>query len=126
MIVRNPVIFLLTVFLCAGIPTLQADVPAEETGTASIPSFRYDIMAVLSKCGCNLGTCHGNQHGKGGLKLSLRGQDPEADFFTLTRQLAARRANLLVPDDSLLLRKPSMQVPHEGGRRFSVGSMEFQ
>lgn len=87
-----------------------------------VPSFRNDVMAVLSKSGCNLGTCHGNQHGKGGLKLSLRGQDPELDFLTLTRQLAGRRANILKPDHSLLLQKPTMTVPHEGGRRFAIDS----
>ncbi|MBC7968044.1 MAG: DUF1549 domain-containing protein, partial [Fuerstia sp.] len=90
------------------------------------PSFRNDVMAVLARSGCSLGTCHGNQNGKGGLKLSLRGQDPEADFITLTRQLASRRVNVLIPDESLLLRKPSMQVPHEGGRRFSPDAPEYQ
>jgi len=39
--------------------------------------FRRDVMAVVSKAGCNLGGCHGNASGKGGLKLSLRGQDPD-------------------------------------------------
>lgn len=90
------------------------------------PSFRLEVMAVLSKSGCTLGTCHGNQNGKGGLKLSLRGQNPEADFLTLTRQLAARRINLLSPEASLLLQKPLMRVPHEGGRRFADDSPEYQ
>ena len=90
------------------------------------PSFRNEVMAVLARSGCSLGTCHGNQNGKGGLKLSLRGQDPDDDFVTLTRQLASRRVNVMMPDESLLLRKPSMQVPHEGGRRFSVDSAEYQ
>ena len=27
-------------------------------------SFRNDVMAVISKAGCNAGTCHGNQNGK--------------------------------------------------------------
>jgi len=104
-------------------------VAADEPQTARdsrTPSFRNDVMAVLARSGCSLGTCHGNQNGKGGLKLSLRGQDPEGDFVTLTRQLAARRVNVLIPDDSLLLRKPSMQVPHEGGRRFSLDASEYQ
>ena len=83
-------------------------------------------MAVLSKAGCNQGTCHGNAHGKGGLKLSLRGQDPDSDFLTLTRQSASRRIALLNPDASLLLQKPSMTVPHEGGRRFQPESDEYQ
>ena len=98
----------------------SAAAPVEAT------SFQRDVMAVLSKSGCNLGTCHGNQHGKGGLKLSLRGQDPEADFQTLTRQLGGRRTDSLTPDDSLLLLKPSMQVPHEGGRRFDQSSREYE
>lgn len=90
------------------------------------PSFRNEVMAVLSRSGCNLGTCHGNQNGKGGFKISLRGQDPETDFLTLTRQLAGRRANAMNPDESLLLQKPAMQVPHEGGRRFSPESAEYR
>jgi len=114
------------VAVLAAIPGIEAEQPATTNRQAAIPSFRHEIMAVLSKSGCNLGTCHGNQHGKGGLKLSLRGQDPDADFVTLTRQMAGRRANVLVPDDSLLLRKPSMLVPHEGGRRFGGESEEYR
>lgn len=95
-------------------------------GWASPPSFRRDVMPVLSKAGCNLGTCHGNQHGKGGFKLSLRGQDSATDFTTLTRSHASRRINLLNPADSLLLRKPLALVPHEGGRRLHTNSTEYR
>ena len=90
------------------------------------PSFRHEIMAVLSRSGCSLGTCHGNQFGKGGFKLSLRGQDPAADFITLTRSHASRRVNLLSPSESLLLQKPLALVPHEGGRRLHSNSTEYQ
>jgi hypothetical protein len=92
----------------------------------SPPSFRNEVMAVLSKSGCNQGTCHGNANGKGGLKLSMRGQDPDADYFTLTRQSAGRRVTSMLPAASLLLQKPAMEIPHEGGRRFSVESSEYQ
>ncbi len=91
-----------------------------------VPSFRNEVMAVLSRAGCSLGTCHGNQNGKGGLRLSLRGQDPDLDYVTLTRSLGARRVNVQQPEESLLLRKPLMQVPHEGGRRFGVESLEYR
>jgi hypothetical protein len=87
-------------------------------------SFRNEVMAVLSRAGCNQGTCHGNQAGKGGFKLSLRGQDPEADFRALTRDMLARRVDPLRPDDSLILGKPLGIVPHEGGKRFAAGSLE--
>jgi hypothetical protein len=89
------------------------------------PSFRNEVMAVLSKAGCNAGTCHGNKNGKGGFKLSLRGQDPELDYLSLTRDVFARRANSLEPEQSLILLKPTMQVAHEGGLRFKTNSTEY-
>ena len=36
--------------------------------------------------GHDTGACHGALAGKGGLKLSLRGFDPDTDHFVLTRQ----------------------------------------
>ena len=88
-------------------------------------SFRHDVMAVLSKSGCNLGACHGNQNGKGGFKLSLRGQDPTFDFVSLTRDAARRRVNLLEPESSLILQKAAGQVAHQGGVRFKRDSQEY-
>lgn len=89
-------------------------------------TFDTDVMAVLSKAGCNLGTCHGNANGKGGFKLSLRGENPDTDYATLTRDLSARRANPVEPERSLILLKPTMQVPHEGGTRFRASSAEYR
>ncbi len=88
-------------------------------------SFRNDVMAVVSKAGCNLGTCHGNKYGKGGFKLSLRGQDPDLDWLALTRDVFARRTNPLEPDQSLILLKPTTQLAHEGGLRFRKDSEEY-
>jgi hypothetical protein len=53
----------------------------EITGYQPEPPVDYvhDVMPVLSKIGCNSGTCHGAQAGKGGFKLSLRGYDPLFD-----------------------------------------------
>lgn len=89
-------------------------------------SFARDVMAVLSKAGCNLGTCHGNQNGKGGFKLSLRGENPAADFVTLTHEQVGRRVNTIRAEESLLLLKPTMSVPHEGGKRFDDDSPEYE
>jgi hypothetical protein len=83
-------------------------------------------MPVLAKAGCNLGTCHGNKNGKGGFKLSLRGQDPDVDYLTLTRDLFSRRVDAVAPEQSLILLKPTTQVAHEGGLRFKPGSQEFE
>ena len=49
------------------------------------------MQPVLAKTGCNAGACHGNKNGKGGFKISLRGQDPSLDYEALTRDLFARR-----------------------------------
>src|SRR2546427_1582900 len=97
-----------------------------QTDVRNKVSFRNDVMAVLSKAGCNAGTCHGNRNGKGGFKLSLRGQDPELDFLALTREAGGRRINRLEPARSLILLKPTGEVSHEGGLRFSPGSLEFE
>src|SRR4249920_47872 len=82
---------------------------------AEPPSFRNDVMAVLSRAGCNQGACHGNLNGKGGFKLSLRGEDPAFDRIALTRDFLGRRTSSHMPDESLVLRKASGTVAHEGG-----------
>lgn len=110
------------VWLLVAVAFLTAAAPAMATDDVS---FGTDVMAVLSKAGCNMGVCHGNASGKGGFKLSLRGDSPEADFAVLTRDLSGRRTNPVEPDRSLILLKPTMQVPHEGGQRFKAGSAEF-
>src|SRR6266542_1150034 len=96
-----------------------------QSGPRAEVSFRNDVVAVLSKAGCNAGTCHGNKNGKGGFKLSLRGQDPDIDYLTLTRDSLARRIDPLEPEESLVLLKSNMQVAHEGGLRFNKSSVEY-
>ena len=82
--------------------------------------FRMDVNPLITRLGCNAGTCHGSQSGKNGFKLSLRGYDPVYDIRSLTDELLARRINLVKPDQSLLLAKPSASVPHEGGQLIAV------
>ena len=93
---------------------------------AEIPSFRYDVLPVLTQSGCNAGTCHGTPTGKNGFRLSLRGFAPELDYTTLTREFDSRRINRLNPDQSLLLQKATAQVPHEGGRRIRKADQAYR
>ncbi|MBN8249315.1 MAG: DUF1549 domain-containing protein, partial [Verrucomicrobia bacterium] len=93
---------------------------------AASPSFRHDVMPILSKSGCNTGACHGSAGGKGKLKLSLRGESPEEDFATLTTHRTGRRLHVEQPERSALLRKPAELVEHEGGRRFGADSEAFR
>lgn len=90
------------------------------------PSFTHEVMPILSKAGCNMGACHGSASGKGNLKLSLRGESPEGDFATLTKNLRSKRLNIDDPDASFFIRKPAKLTDHEGGQRFGPDSPEYQ
>ena len=89
-------------------------------------SFRNHVIPVLTKMGCNSGACHGALAGKNGFKLTLRGYDPELDYAVLTRQAAARRVSLVEPHKSLILLKPTLTIPHGGGKRFDPDSLEYR
>jgi hypothetical protein len=89
-------------------------------------SFRNDVLPVMTKMGCNSGPCHGAAAGKNGFKLTLRGYDPETDYLTLTHQALARRTERMEPAKSLILLKPTLTIPHGGGKRFAVDSPEYQ
>ncbi len=87
--------------------------------------FIRDVNPVMTKLGCNAGTCHGAKDGKVGFKLSLRGYDPLYDVRSLKDDLAGRRLNAASPDDSLMLLKATSGVPHEGGQVTKVGSKYY-
>ena len=89
-------------------------------------SFRNHVLPALTKAGCNSGPCHGAASGQNYLKLSLRGYAPEADHAALTREGAGRRVLTLQPARSLVLLKPTLAVPHGGGRRLTVPSRSYQ
>lgn len=89
------------------------------------PSYHKHVNALLSKLGCNGGTCHGSVNGQNGFKLSLFGADPKSDRERLLREIGGRRVNRNDPAASLLLQKASAQVAHQGGKRLSVGSPDY-
>ena len=89
-------------------------------------SFVNDVQPVLTKLGCNQGACHGAQYGQGGFKLSLRAFDDGADYGELVRGAYGRRMKGAVPEESLLLTKPLMEMPHGGGRRLKRDSWAFE
>lgn len=89
-------------------------------------SFKNETLMALTKAGCNMGACHGSPSGKGGFRLSLRAYDPDLDIMTLRQEFFGRRTNILVPSDSLLLKKPLMEVAHGGGQRLKRGDLCHQ
>lgn len=96
--------------------TASVDVHVENTKSSEPISFIRDVNPVLSRLGCNQGTCHGAKDGKNGFKLSLRGYDPIFDLRAFTDDLKSRRTNVASPDDSLMLLKATGAVPHMGGQ----------
>ncbi|MDW8367182.1 MAG: DUF1553 domain-containing protein, partial [Abditibacteriales bacterium] len=88
--------------------------------------FIRDVAPVLSRLGCNAGTCHGAAKGKNGFKLSLRGYDPIEDVRALTDDLWQRRVNVASPDDSLILLKATGAVPHVGGQLTRKGEPYYE
>jgi hypothetical protein len=100
---------------CATTSTLLAD----------SPSYLQEVLPLLTKQGCNQGGCHGKGAGQNGFRLSLRGYAPELDHRWMTREFDTRRINPTDPESSLLIQKATGQLPHEGGRLFSVGSREY-
>ncbi len=104
----------------------QVSVMARSTTTVQPVSFVNEVIPVLTQAGCNQGTCHGAQYGKGGLKLSLLGFDPESDYYALVRDAEGRRVTRSQPERSLLLSKPLMQIPHAGGKRLTPGTWQYR
>jgi len=106
----------------------RLQVPVSVTGIVDQPQvgFSQSIRPILNKSGCAMAACHAAQHGKGGFKLSVFGFEPEKDRDAMFRDGLARRADAVEPERSLILLKPTMQMPHGGGKRLVKGSVDYQ
>lgn len=126
---RASIRILAAVALIGTAATANAAADRDRAGaeTADKPvSFATDVQPILTKLGCNQGACHGAQHGKGNFKLSLRGFDDAADYREIVRGAYGRRISAVDAKDSLLLRKPTLRMAHEGGRRLTEDSWAYQ
>jgi hypothetical protein len=97
--------------------------------TTESPNFQQHIVPLLGRLGCNGRSCHGSFQGRGGLRLSLFGYDFRMDHQALTGRSSSNdgaRLDRRNADDSLILQKPTMQIDHEGGERFAVGSWPYR
>ena len=91
--------------------------------THSAPiSFANDIMPALSRAGCNAGACHAKPLGQAGFKLSVFAYDPQSDFVAIVKSAHGRRLFPAAPEESLLLKKPTLELKHGGGKRLDKDS----
>ena len=104
----------------------QIDVSVSNVTVKPAVSFAQDVISVLTKAGCNQGACHATQYGQGSFKLSLLGYAPEQDHPQIVRDFQQRRVSFVRPEDSLILRKATLDVVHGGGKRFDSGSFEYE
>ncbi|MBT3267065.1 DUF1549 domain-containing protein [Candidatus Poribacteria bacterium] len=105
----------------------RIELPVNVRGVDPPPvSFVREVMPAISKLGCNAGICHGSAKGKNGFKLSLRGYDPDFDYHALIQDISGRRFNRSFPDQSLMLLKPTAEVPHRGGQVVVPGSEDHR
>ncbi len=93
--------------------------------TAETPSFQRHVLPLLGRLGCNGRACHGSFQGQGGFRLSLFGYDFEADHKALTGG-DKPRVDREQPEDSLMLLKPTQELPHKGGKRVTVGTWQHR
>ncbi len=116
---------LLAVLMLAGTAvadTLVAESAAKRFAAADVdetPDFQRHVVPLLGKLGCNGRACHGSFQGRGGFRLSLFGYDFNADHGELYG-----RVDPEVPAESLIIQKPLMEIPHEGGKRLKSGSWQ--
>src|SRR6266516_2984377 len=89
-------------------------------------SFLRDVLPALSKAGCNAGACHAKAEGQNGFKLSVFSYDPKSDYAHIVKDARGRRVSPAAPDESLIIKKPTATIPHEGGLRFERGSETHQ
>ncbi|GIS58058.1 MAG: hypothetical protein CM1200mP2_02830 [Planctomycetaceae bacterium] len=89
--------------------------------------FTNDINPLLTRLGCNGGSCHGKSNGRGGFLLEpVRASSRvglRVDHTGRPRPGGSSRQLRASPP---LLRKPTMQMPHGGGRRMSVDSDAYR
>src|SRR4029450_11398020 len=103
----------LAVAACAAFPAAATAVDLPGGAKLQTVDFERHVMGLLSKAGCNSGSCHGSFQGKNGFRLSLFGYEPAIDHAGLTRDNLGRRVNLVKPDDSLILTKATGKTAHD-------------
>ena len=116
-----------TTSISVSVKNISIELPVTVKSIDAPPvSFVRDVMPVLSHAGCNNGTCHGSAKGKNGFKLSLRGYDPDFDYELLIEDITGRRFNRAFPEQSLMLLKPTSEVPHKGGQVIKPDSRDYK
>jgi mono/diheme cytochrome c family protein len=113
--------------LTAALGNQRIEIPVEiQAATNDAPSFVRDALPVLSKAGCNAGACHAKPEGQNGFHLTVFSYDPKSDYDGIVKDARGRRVFPSCPEESLILLKATLTVPHEGGERFDKDSDAYR
>ncbi len=128
----------ITATLKTPVASSQARVHIQGSQVPQPFSFPREIGSILTKRGCNQAACHGSVKGRGGFKLSANALYPKDDYDWITKggtyQVLTTevkgeripRVDVKSPEASLLLAKPTMSVPHGGGKRLEKDSEDYR
>ena len=105
------------------VPPALARFAAE--GVPEVPDFQRHVLPLMGRVGCNTRSCHGSFQGQGGFRLSLFGYDFKADRETLMKD-GTKRVDLADAGASKILAKPTLAMPHKGGKRFEADGWQYR
>ena len=115
----------------------RATLRIEDVETKREFQFGRNIGSIFTRQGCNGSGCHGGVKGRGGFKLSAGVLNPKDDYEwvvqgggyqVLTAEVKGARVpriNGKDPAKSLILLKATGAIAHGGGKRFAVGSQDY-
>lgn len=116
----------------------ESAINVQSSASTRAPNFALDLEGIFTRKGCNDSHCHGSVKGRGGFKLSSQAGNPREDHRWIVRggtfQIYSResagpetpRISPEAPEKSLLLLKPTLQVPHGGGRRLDPDGPDYR
>ena len=116
----------------------ESTIRVQASARTRAPSFALDLEGIFTRKGCNDSHCHGSVKGRGGFKLSSQAGNPREDHRWIVRGGAFQiysqesagpespRISPEAPEKSLLLLKPTLQVPHGGGQRLDPDSPDYR
>ena len=93
--------------------------------TREVPDFQRHVLTLMGRVGCNTRSCHGSFQGQGGFRLSLFGYDFKADRETLMKP-GTGRVDLADAEASKILSKPTLAMPHKGGKRIEADGWQYR
>jgi hypothetical protein len=106
-------------------PIQAAKLRYEIEDVKEVPDFQRHVLPMMGRLGCNTRACHGSFQGQGGLRLSLFGYDFKADRETLLKP-GTGRVTLDDPEGSEILMKPTLAMPHKGGKRMEADGWQYR